>query len=78
MAKYKVKVDIQGIREIRKCEGVFNVVDQHVQSIAGRAGDGFTGDTIVGQNRCQGLVKTTDKDSYFRAIHSHTLSKCLR
>lgn len=74
----KVVIDIDGIREIRKSSEVQSIVDGQVQAIAGRAGDGFAGDTMVGKTRIQGVVKTTSKEAYFRALHNHTLSKCLK
>lgn len=68
----------EGLRTIRKSSEVKALLDEQVQAIANRAGKDFEGDTIVGQNRCQGLVKTVDKDAYFRELHNHTLQKALR
>lgn len=78
MPNVKVVLDIDGIRQIRLLPEVYSLVDSAAHGIASRAGEGFVGDTIYGKNRVQGAVKTTSKEAYFRAIHNHTLSKCIR
>lgn len=77
MARITVKMDSAGARELMNSTEVQQLLLEHAQHVASRAGSGFVADVRPGQKRAHAMVKSTDYESMRRQATDNVLLKAI-
>lgn len=61
MAKTRVKLCYSGFNQLRKCPEMQSALDELIQGVAQRAGEGYSADVMVGRKK---VIANAYTDSY--------------
>ena len=70
-----LKLNIEGLREMRKSDPFMNLVEDYAEKIRDVCGDGYATSFNVGQSRANARVYTQDIDAILDISENNTLLK---
>ena len=77
MAKFRLELNREGVRELLKSPEMAAVCRQHADQIAARAGEGYEVTTYTGKNRVNASVHVATKEAYRDNLKNNTLIKAV-
>lgn len=78
MAKPKIVMNRKGAIALMNRGDVQEVLLQHADGMAARAGSGFVADVQPGKTRAHGMVKSSDRESMTAQAERSALTKAIR
>lgn len=77
MAKVRVELNREGVRELLRSPEMAAVCKSHADRIAGRAGSGYEVTTYTGKNRVNASVHVATDEAYRDNLKNNTLLKAV-
>lgn len=79
MSKVEIKLNSAGIRELRHCEGLEELMTQKAHAIASRCSGNYEVKApFKGKFHSNVEVVTADNDTFFRNLHNNELLKATK
>lgn len=78
MAKFRVELNSEGVREMLKSAEMAAICREHAQAIARRAGDGYSTSTYTGRTRVNASVATATEAAMQDNLKNNTLLKAVK
>ena len=77
MAKVKIELNSDGVRELLRSSEIMEVCKSHADKIAARAGSGYEVTTFTGKNRVNASVHAATEEAYRDNLKNNTLLKAV-
>lgn len=77
MSKVKIELNSAGIQELLKSAEIQGYCEELAHEVAGRAGDGYEVDSMVGKTRANASVYAATKEAIKDNLENNTLLKAL-
>lgn len=77
MAKVRIELNSEGVRNLLKSAEIAEICRTHAQEIAGRAGSGYEVTTYTGKTRVNASVHAATDEAYRDNLKNNTLLKAV-
>lgn len=77
MAKVKIELNRDGVRQLLRSQEMQDICKQEAQTIANSCGDGYGVDSYTGKNRCNAMVWADTREAKRDNLENNTLIKAV-
>lgn len=75
--RVRVELVSSGVRELLRSKELADVCMDAAKGVAGRAGDGYAANLVIGPNRAVARVVADTREAYYKNLKDNTLLKAM-